>query len=187
MKVFTSVLAIAMAVASVSAVAIEPMSDLEARCLANGKACKANGSLGNCCSGFCLAQGSKTGKCAKKSFAIAEESIAEEESEPVAQIEARCLANGKACKANGSLGNCCSGFCLAQGSKTGKCAKKSFAVAEESAAEETAAEEESEPVAQIEARCLANGKKCKANGSMGSCCSGFCLAQGNKVGVCKKH
>lgn len=58
MKVFTSVLAIAMAVASVSAVAIEPMSDLEARCLANGKACKANGSLGNCCSGFCLAQGS---------------------------------------------------------------------------------------------------------------------------------
>lgn len=34
-------------------------------------------------------------------------------------------------------------------------------------------------MAQIEARCLANGKQCKSNGSMGSCCSGFCLAQGN--------
>ncbi|KAM3518102.1 hypothetical protein NHJ13051_008446 [Beauveria bassiana] len=66
MKVLASILAITMAVASVNAVAIEPMADLEARCLANGKRCKANGSLGTCCSGFCLAQGNKVGVCKKK-------------------------------------------------------------------------------------------------------------------------
>ncbi|TQV94966.1 hypothetical protein V2A60_009956 [Cordyceps javanica] len=126
MKVLTSVLAIAMAVASVSAVAIEPMSDIEARCIANGKACKANGSMGTCCSGFCLAQGGKVGKCAKKSFAAADaaESEVVADSEVVANLEARCLANGKRCKANGSLGTCCSGFCLAQGNKVGVCKKK---------------------------------------------------------------
>ncbi|KAM3466333.1 hypothetical protein NHJ6243_001073 [Beauveria neobassiana] len=117
MKVLASVLAITMAVASVNAVAIEPMADLEARCLANGKRCKANGSMGTCCSGFCLAQGNNVGKCAKKSFAVADE-------EAVADIEARCLGNGKKCKANGSMGTCCSGFCLAQDNKVGVCKKK---------------------------------------------------------------
>ncbi|KAM3557647.1 hypothetical protein ARSEF4850_004985 [Beauveria asiatica] len=63
MKVLASVLAIAMAVASVNAVAIEHMADLEARCLANGKRCKADGSLGICCSGLCLAQGNRVGVC----------------------------------------------------------------------------------------------------------------------------
>ncbi|KAM3444693.1 hypothetical protein NHJ13734_001195 [Beauveria thailandica] len=114
MKVLASVLAIAMAVASVNAVAIGPMADLEARCLANGKRCKANGSLGYCCSGFCLAQGNNVGKCITRSFEVADE-------EAVADIEARCLANGNHCKANGSMGYCCSGFCLAQGNNVGVC------------------------------------------------------------------
>ncbi|KAM3550113.1 hypothetical protein MY1884_008411 [Beauveria asiatica] len=117
MKVLASVLAIAMAVASVNAVAIEPMADLEARCIADGRACKANGSLGYCCSGFCLAQGNRVGRCTKRSFEVADE-------EAVADVEARCLANGKRCKTNGSLGNCCSGFCLAQGNRVGVCKRK---------------------------------------------------------------
>ncbi|KAJ3477012.1 hypothetical protein NLG97_g8953 [Lecanicillium saksenae] len=62
----------------------------------------------------------------------------------------------------------------------GKCKPK--AALEEAEIEETEVEER-----DLEARCLANGKACKSNGSMGNCCSGFCLAQGSKVGKCQKH
>lgn len=38
---------------------------------------------------------------------------------------AECIANGKKCQSDGSLGSCCSNFCLQKkGQKTGKCSKK---------------------------------------------------------------
>lgn len=51
MKAFTSIVALAMAVASVGAVVIEP------RCVPDNNDCKSDGSMGTCCSNFCLSEG----------------------------------------------------------------------------------------------------------------------------------
>ncbi|KAM3446826.1 hypothetical protein MY3296_009298 [Beauveria thailandica] len=60
MKLFSTIVAIAMGAAAVSATA-EP---LEKRCINNGSGCKADGSWGVCCSGFCLQyQGASSGVC----------------------------------------------------------------------------------------------------------------------------
>lgn len=41
-------------------------------------------------------------------------------------------------------------------------------------------------LSDVTASCLSNGHTCKADGSMGSCCSGFCYQQRRwKTGYCK--
>nr|CAH7736104.1 unnamed protein product [Callosobruchus chinensis] len=41
---------------------------------------------------------------------------------------------------------------------------------------------------QVADACLRNGRLCKANGSMGNCCSGFCYQQvGWRRGYCKNR
>nr|CAI5861248.1 unnamed protein product [Callosobruchus analis] len=38
------------------------------------------------------------------------------------QVADACIKNGRACQANGSMGNCCSGFCYQQvGWRRGYC------------------------------------------------------------------
>lgn len=40
----------------------------------------------------------------------------------------------------------------------------------------------------IMAKCIKDGRKCKKDGSMGICCSNFCLQQqGENTGVCRKR
>lgn len=58
MKFFTAVITIAMSAAAVAAAAVAaatvPEEFAAQGCIPNGGRCKANGSLGNCCSKFCL-------------------------------------------------------------------------------------------------------------------------------------
>ncbi|VEN44332.1 unnamed protein product [Callosobruchus maculatus] len=41
------------------------------------------------------------------------------------QVAEACIGNGRSCKSNGSMGNCCSGFCYQQrGWKKGYCKRR---------------------------------------------------------------
>lgn len=66
MKFFSTIATIALGVTAVAAVAVpDNTENMQKRCLAKDTVCKKDGSLGGCCSNFCLQEAGVSFTCTK--------------------------------------------------------------------------------------------------------------------------